>query len=297
MPAVPADNPLTVAKVELGRRLFFESRLSEGGQIACATCHQPRRAYTDGLARPRGARGEALSRNAPSLANVVYRPAYGWGPGGPSRLEEQMQTPLRGVHPVEMGLAGREPQVLALLSGDERYRAGFARAFPADAQPLSIENLIRAIASFERTLISGRSAFDRYVFDDDEKALSPAARRGMALFYSSRARCGQCHSGIDFSGEIRAWGHEQATGTYADTGVSAQERGPFKVPSLRNVALTAPYMHDGSMTSLEAVIEFYDRGAGQRRLKPLRLSARERGDLLAFLQSLTDPRFVSADPP
>ena len=288
---------MSTAKVALGRRLFFEPRLAEDGALSCAGCHAPARAYTDGLARPRGARGDVLEHNAPSLGNAVYRPAYGWAPGGASSLEAQMQTPLRGEHPVEMGLAGREGQVLALLATDPAYRDAFQRAFPGEAEPLTVSNLIRAIASFERTLISGRSGFDRFVFQDDASAMSKAARRGMTLFYSSRAHCGECHAGIDFSGPIRAQGHEQAKASYADTGVDVARRGPYKVPSLRNVALTAPYMHDGSFATLAAVIEFYDRGGRQRRLKPLGLTARERQDLEAFLASLTDPQFATADAP
>ena len=305
MPVVPADNPMTVEKVALGRRLFFDPIVSENGRLSCASCHQPALAYTDGNARPRGARGDLLPRSAPSLANVAYGASFGWADARVTSLEAQMQTPLRGEHPVEMGLAGRDAALLASLAADPAYRAGFAAAFPDDAEPLNPENLVRAIACFERTLISGRSGFDRYVFDDDRTAMSDAARRGMALFYSRRAGCGACHSGITLAGAVRAVGQEDARAVYARTGVSAHDaglaeatgraadRGRFKVPTLRNVALTAPYMHDGSIATLAAVVEFYDRGGRQHRLRPLGLGVRDKADLLAFLSSLTDPQFIA----
>ena len=275
-PVVPVDNPMSAAKVALGKRLFFDTSLSENNRIACATCHQPARAYSDAESQPRGAHGDRLSRNAPSLTNVAYAPALGWTDEGVTTFEAQMRRPLFATQPVE-----------------NDYRSAFADAFPGEPAPLNMDNLIRAIASFERTLISGRSAFDRYVFDDDRPALIAAARRGMALFYSKRAGCATCHGGLTFSGSLRAVGNESATAVYAHTGVAGAAV-KFKVPGLRNVALTAPYMHDGSLASLRAVIDFYDRGGGQRRLKRLALREKEKGDLVAFLESLTDPAFVSS---
>ena len=280
VPLVPADNPMSAAKVELGRRLFSEGRLAADGQLACIACHRPELAYTQGQALPRGAAGQALAFNAPTLANVAYLPAYGWASPTVTTLEAQMRTPLLGEHPVEMGLAGREAQVLALLRAEAGYARDFAAAFPDDTQPVSTDNLIRAIAAYERTLVSGRSAFDRYVFDAELKALTPAAKRGMGLFYSERLGCGECHAGLNFSGPVRAVGHELAQAVFV--------RG-LRVPGLRNVALTAPYLHDGSLPTLRAVIDFYDRGGHQRPLRPLRLSAREKADLQAFLASLSDP--------
>ena len=293
-PVVPADNPMSAAKVALGKRLFFDASLSENGGIACASCHQPARAYSDAAPQSRGARGDRLARNTPSLTNVAYAPALGWTDEGVTTLEAQMRRPLFAMHPVEMGLAGRESEVQARLAEQDDYRRAFTDAFPGETNPVSLDNLIRAIASFERTLISGRSAFDRYVFDDDHGAMSDAARRGMALFYSKRAGCSDCHGGLAFSGSLRAVGNETATAVYADTGAATGAAMKFKVPGLRNVALTAPYLHDGSLASLRAVIEFYDRGGGRRRLKRLALRESEKGDLVAFLESLTDPAFVSS---
>jgi cytochrome c peroxidase len=292
-PLVPADNPMSAAKVELGRRLFFDAGLSEDGRTACATCHKPERAYSEGVTLPRGARGDLLARNAPSLTNVAYAPALGWTDEGVATLEAQMLRPLFATHPVEMGLAGREAQVIAGLARDAGYAAAFAAAFPEETDPVTLVTLVRAIACFERTLISGRSAFDRYVFDDDRNAMSEAARRGMALFYSTRVGCGACHGGLAFSGALQAVGSAAAAAVYADTGTGEQPGMKFKVPGLRNVALTSPYLHDGRFGTLRAVVDFYDRGAGRRRLKALRLRENEKGDLVAFLGSLTDPGFVS----
>lgn len=202
-PSVPADNPMSAAKVALGGRLFREPRLSVTGAYACVSCHQPQRAYTDGNAKAIGATGQQTQRSAMSLANVAYNVAYTWGDPGVRTLEAQMARPLFNEHPIELGLGGRQSQVVALLAADAGYRQQFSAAFPQDTAPISMNNLIKAIAAYERTLISGRSPFDRYVFDDDREALSTSAKRGMALFYSARAGCAQCHFGLNFSGPLR----------------------------------------------------------------------------------------------
>ena len=253
-----------------------------------------------------------------SLTNVAYNPAFTWSSEEVRSLEAQMRQPLFNEHPVEMGL--REDGALAVdaLAPDSGYQAQFAAAFPDDLKPLSMDHIIKALASFERTLISGRSPFDRYIFDDDRAALSESAKRGMALFYSARVGCAQCHSGINFTGPIVYEGHERQRAIFANTGLydvdgrggypasdrglieathRAADMGKFRVPTLRNVALTAPYMHDGSLATLEAVLDHYVRG-GRRsphldaRIRPIVLSAAERSDLLAFLASLTDREFV-----
>jgi cytochrome c peroxidase len=288
-PAVPADNPMSVEKVALGARLFREPRLSSTGQYACVNCHQPQRAYTDGRAQAIGATGELTQRSAMSLANVAYNPAYTWTDSSVHTLEAQMLQPLFNEHPIEMGLKGREAPLVASLAADAEYASEFAAAFPADAHPVSIANLVKAIATFERTLISGRSAFDRYVFDDDQQALSAGARRGMALFYSARSGCAQCHFGLTFSGPINRSDNPVGNAQYANNGL-----GRMRVPTLRNIAVTAPYMHDGSLPTLEAVIEHYSMN---RRIRALNLSAAEKQDLLAFLNSLGDQEFQGASAP
>jgi cytochrome c peroxidase len=320
-PAVPADNPMSSAKVELGRRLFHDTRLSSTGRYACASCHRPELAFTDGRPRSLGATGESVRHSAMSLANVAYNPAFTWSDARVRSLESQMRQPLFNRHPVEMGLEGDGHGAVKALSAEAAYQDLFAAAFPDEAAPLSMPNIIKAIAAFERSLISGRSPFDRYVFDDDPAALSESEKRGMALFFSTRVGCAQCHSGLNFSGPLVYEGHASEGASFANTGLydvdgrgsypandrglidvthRAADMGKFRVPTLRNVALTAPYMHDGSLASLEQVIDHYARGGRKHphqdsRLRPLALSQTERADLVAFLRSLTDPEFV-ADP-
>jgi cytochrome c peroxidase len=309
---------MSVAKVALERRLFHETRLSMSGGYACDSCHRPELAFTDARPRAVGAGGEAVRHGAMSLANVAYNPSFTWGDPTVRSLESQMHRPLFNQHPVEMGLRGGGRAAVAALSADLGYRDLFAAAFPGDAAPLSMDHIIKAIAAFERTLISGRSPFDRYVFDDDRSALSNSAKRGMALFFSPRAGCAQCHSGLNFSGPLAYEGHAGVSAIFANTGLydvdgrggypandrglievthRAADMGKFRVPTLRNVALTAPYMHDGSLPSLEDVIDHYARGGHRSarqdaRVRPLSLTPAERGDLLAFLHSLTDREFL-----
>jgi cytochrome c peroxidase len=309
---------MSAAKVALGRRLFFENRLSSSGRYSCASCHRPQLAFTDGRAHAQGATGERVRRGAMSLTNVAYNPAFTWSSDKVRSLEAQMRQPLFNEHPVEMGLERDGRTAVNALSADASYGAQFAAAFPRDPEPLSMRHIILAIASFERSLISGRSPFDRYVFDDDRTALSESAKRGMALFYSTRVGCAQCHSGINFTGAIVYEGHSEARALFANTGLydldgrgaypasdrglievthRAADMGKFKVPTLRNVALTAPYMHDGSLPTLDAVLDHYVRGGHKnalqdRRVRPFILSQAERVDLLAFLASLTDREFV-----
>lgn len=253
-----------------------------------------------------------------SLANVAYNPAFTWSSDKVRSLESQMRQPLFNDHPVEMGLKKGGATAVHALTGDPNYRAQFAAAFPGKFEPLSMRHIIQAIASFERTLISGRSLFDRYLFDDDQSALSASAKRGMALFYSARVGCAQCHSGINFSGAIIYEGHTHASAPFANTGLydldgrgayplsdrglmevtrRGADMGRFRVPTLRNVALTAPYMHDGSIATLDAVLDHYMRDGHRNplqdsRVRAFRLSPTERADLLEFLQSLTDREFV-----
>ncbi|MDP9010572.1 MAG: di-heme enzyme [Pseudomonadota bacterium] len=309
---------MSAAKVALGKRLFFETRLSSTGQYSCSSCHQPGLAFTDGRAHAIGATGDSVRRGAMSLTNVAYNPAFTWSSTTVRSLEAQMRQPLFNGHPVEMGLKAGGAAALNALSLDATYRAQFAAAFPNDASPPSMDHIIKAIAAFERTLISGRSPFDRYVFDDDRAAMSASAKHGMELFYSARVGCAQCHSGLNFSGPMVYEGHEVDGALFANTGLynldghgayppadrgllevthRSADMGKFRVPTLRNVALTAPYMHDGSLSSLDEVLDHYVRGGRKNerqdaRIRPFVLSVDERADLLAFLESLTDREFV-----
>lgn len=287
VPYVPADNPMSEAKVALGRRLFSEPLLSVTGKHSCASCHDPERAFSDTRALSLGATRELTRTNAMSLTNVAYNVSFGWSRADVRSLEEQMREPMLNEHPVELGLKGREAEVVARLASDASYRAAFASAFPGEGSGITFEQVILAIAAYERTLIFGRSPFDLYVFEGKHDVLGADARRGMTLFFSERLGCASCHSGFNFSG---AWRDSQgATGepSFADNGLGV---GPMRVPTLRNVSLTAPYMHDGSLPTLEAVVEHYER-ARAPGLRSFTLSAAERRELLAFLHSLTDPTF------
>lgn len=329
LPAVPADNPMSAAKVELGRHLFYDVRLSIDGKHSCASCHEQRLAFTDGRSSSIGATGEPHARGSMSLANVAYASTLTWANPLMSSLEKQALVPMFGETPIELGLAGREQSIFAAMSADARYQRLLRDAFPT-ALRLDNDNVTKAIASFERSLLSGDSAYDRWVTGTDNNALSAEAKRGRELFFGERAECFHCHGGFNFGDNVRHTGtrivetnfHNNGlyniggTGAYPadNTGVMAisgdtSDMGKFKAPSLRNVAVTAPYMHDGSIGTLREVIEMYARGgrlisegtrAGDGAQSPLRsefvrgfqMTEAEKQDLLAFLESLTDQSFV-----
>jgi len=291
-PSVPADNPMSEAKVQLGRRLFYDRRLSANQTQSCASCHQPERAFTDGRAHGVGSTGEVHPRGAMSLVNVAYASVLTWANPEMRSLEEQVLVPLLGTQPVELGMGGREAELLARLQADARYREMFEVAF-SSAASITIPNVARAIAAFERTLISARSSYDRYYFGNEAHAISDSAKRGEALFFTDYvAGCYRCHSGFNFTDKLL---HNTAV-------VEGPQQ--FKVPPLRNIAVTAPYMHDGSIATLEEVLDHYAAGGRvsgspnkDPRMIPIPLTSQNRTDLLAFLRSLTDedllhdPRF------
>src|SRR3954453_6842670 len=200
IPRVPADNPMTVDKVRLGRRLFYDTRLSGNGTFSCASCHQQNRAFTDGRAHALGSTGGLHPRSAMSLTNVAYNSSYGWADARVRTLEAQMAVPMFNEHPIEMGIKGNEAAIVARFASNRADAENLAGAFPGDARPVSLDNAVKAIASFERTMTSAGSPFDRYLYRDERDALTADARRGMALFFSDRLRCGQCHSGFNLSG-------------------------------------------------------------------------------------------------
>lgn len=317
--SIPEDNPLTPAKAELGRHLFFDTRLSADGTFACATCHQPAHAFTDSQQRAVGVTGEIHPRSTMGLANVAYNATLNWADPTLDRLEEQMEIPMFSVKPVEMGISGHEQEVLARLLQEPRYGVLFQEAFPDESRPVNLDNVILAIASFERTLLSGSSPYDRYVYWDDGESFSESARRGMQVFFSGELACSECHAGFNFSGPVALAGdvqeplfHNTALYSLDDSGSyppdnqglfehtgAAEDMGRFRAPTLRNIALTAPYMHDGSLPTLEAVIEHY-AGGGRASRNPLKsslisgfeVSAEQTRDLVSFLESLTDQAFL-----
>ena len=298
VPKVPVDNPLTEEKVELGRFLFYDPQLSGNGTYSCAICHQQALAFTDGLARAIGSTGSEHPRSSMSLANVAYNASFGWEDRR-SSLESQMDVPMNNELPVEMGLKGNEAEVLARFAIDSAYAERFRAAFPGETSPVTLANVVKAIASFERVLVSGNSTFDRYLYLDDRRGMSDAARRGAALFFSDRLRCSECHGSVNISGPTIFTGAmpSDPEAFFHDTGVSA-EPAKFRAPTLRNIAVTAPYMHDGSIPSLRGVIAHYATGGKYDRPKSDKVrgfivTAAETDDLVAFLGSLTDQKFLT----
>lgn len=315
-PAVPQDNPMNAAKVELGRHLFYDTRLSVNGKQSCASCHRQELAFTDGLARAKGTTGELHPRSSMSLVNVAYAPALTWADPKLDALEDQALVPMFGTEPVELGLKGLEQRVLRDLQSDAVYRRLFIAAFPGDSQPFRIDGITRALAAFQRTIVSARSPYDRYRYGGDESALSPAAKRGEKLFFSGeKAGCFQCHGGWNFSGAVRYAGGPPIEAGFHNTGLydvyrapntglekhtgKAEDCGKFRVPTLRNIAITAPYMHDGSVATLGAAIEHYAQGGRASAnplkssiLRPFSLSPSDQADLVEFLRSLTDEELL-----
>jgi cytochrome c peroxidase len=298
VPKIPVDNPITEEKVELGRWLFYDERLSGNGTYSCGSCHQQALAFTDGLAHAVGSTGQHHSRSTMSLTNVVYNASFGWDERSWS-LEAQMEVPMYNEHPIEMGLKGRETEVLARFTKHSRDLERFRAAFPTDESPITLPNIIKAVASFERVLVSADSTFDRYVYKDDRNGMSASARRGLALFFSDRLRCSECHGSVNLSGPTIFAGAmpSDPEAFFHDTGVSAKPA-KFRAPSLRNVAVTAPYMHDGSLGTLKDVVQHYARGGRPRpeksdRVRGFVISPEETDDLIAFLQSLTDESFLT----
>ena len=291
-PPVPADNPMSAEKVELGRRLFYDADLSIDGTIACATCHEQHRAFTEGNATHPGVRDSRGRRNVMALANVGYFSPLTWANPALTSLELQVWIPVLGVHPVEMGMTGNEKMLAERLGGDACYRRMFAAAFPKEDGRISLPTIAKAIAAFERTMISADSAYDRYR-RGARRAISPVAERGEALF-RGKAACATCHSGPDFT-DLRY--HDIGTAT-ADRGLMEETHNPsddgkFRTPSLRNVSLTGPYMHDGSVKDLLMAVQehFLDRPGSE--LPARDLSQDDLADLVAFLDSLTDRSFVT----
>jgi cytochrome c peroxidase len=329
-PRVPADNPMTPAKVYLGTFLFYDQRMSGNGTESCATCHRQALAFTDGKTQAAGSTGQLHPRGAMSLVNVAYSAALTWSNPNEHSLEHQALTPMFGDHPVELGLTGKGEAFLDVLRSDSLYRILFPAAFPADPDPFTIQNVTKAIASFERTIISASSPYDRYHYEGDDKAISDSAKRGEVLFFSEPLSCFRCHGGFNFSDATDFEGRRGRETQFHNTGLyniagamsypapnlgiyeytlKQEDVGKFRVPTLRNIARTAPYMHDGSAKTLDAVLDHYSAGgrtivgspnAGEGFHNPnkdplirgFKLSAQERADLIAFLESLTDDEVI-----
>lgn len=294
-PVFPEGNAFSEIRWTLGKKLFFDPFLSRDSSLSCASCHLPQYAFSDTVAFSPGVDNAPGVRNAPSLANVAYHP-YFTREGGVPTLEMQILVPIQEHNEFDFNIL----LIAERLQYDSVYQKLSWEAYDRAPDHFVIT---RAIACFERSLLSGNSRYDQYYFQKKNNALSPAERRGMDLFFSGKTNCSDCHNGFNFTNyafENNGLYEEYADpGRFRLTGLE-EDRARFKVPSLRNAALTAPYMHDGSVPTLEAVVEHYNSGgAGHPHknalVRPLDLSEQERSDLVAFLRSLTDESFVQND--
>lgn len=317
--AFPANNPQASQKIALGQKLFEDKRFSFDGSVSCANCHEPARGFADGRAVAKGVREQSGTRNTPSLVNVSYYTSQFWD-GRRASLEEQAAEPF--INPSEHGLTAHD-EVLQVVRSDNAYVEAFRSAYAIPPSSIRMEHVVQALANFERTLVAGNSPFDRYYYKGDKSALTDSAQRGYVLF-RDRARCDSCHtigqqSALFTDNQFHALGIGYETiapklGALAKKLANASRRetealiisepdisvlgrfvvtlkpndiGRFRTPTLRNVALTAPYMHDGSVATLEEVIELelYNRGTLDSRASIL--SVQDKKDLAEFLRSLT----------
>jgi cytochrome c peroxidase len=296
--AWPPDNPYSRAKAELGRYLYFDKRLSADETLSCASCHVPKSGFTDNSAVSTGIKAQKGGRSAPTVINRAFSMAQFWD-GRAASLEEQAKGPI--ANPIEMGMThGAVVERLARIAG---YRPMFATAFGTDE--VTIDRMAMAIACFERTVLSGNAPYDRYK-SGDKKALSPAQLRGMNVFFE-KAQCDRCHEGANFTLNVYAnlgIGTDKPdpdVGRFAVT-KDPHDWGAFKTPTLREIEHTAPYMHDGSLKTLEDVVEFYNNGGIPNKnldsnMRKLHLSEQDKQDLVAFLKSLSGEGWQHATEP
>jgi len=317
---------MSAEKVALGKLLFYDFQISVDGGRSCGICHEPAKGFTDGFVKAVGTAGDIHPRNTLSVANVAWRESLTWRDPSVVSLEDQLLSPLMGIEPiVEMGMGGEEALLLERLSDYAPYPELFEAVWPDEPTPISVDNLARAIAAYERTLITADSPYDQYLLGE-EGAMSEAALRGMALFFGERLGCGSCHSGLfldrplDGDGQLADAPGYFNTGLYNldgegayppdDPGLAAitgdpADTGAFRTPSLRNVSATGPWSHDGTVASLEDALDNYARGgrlledvayAGDGASNPYKspliagfaISEEERADVVAFLEALTD---------
>lgn len=288
----PADNALTDSRARLGKRLFYDTRLSRTSDVACSTCHEQEHAFAEPDVVSTGVDGRTGTRNAPPLINLAWSESFFWDGRTPT-LEEQAGKPIENPDEMDLPIA----DAVARVAEDASYVSAFYEAYEETPTEASLR---KALASFVRTLVSANSGYDRHLRGDDT-SFDDAAKRGETVFFGERGGCFHCHPAGMLTNEglfnNGAYAGGSDTGRQLVTGRSG-DIGKFKVPGLRNIELTAPYMHDGSLPTLEAVIDHYDRGGRgdpttDPQIVPLSLTSDEKADLLAFLRSLTDPDFAT----
>ena len=320
---------MTVEKVKLGKSLFYDQRLSGNGTYSCGSCHHQERAFTDGLPVAIGSTGENTPRRSMRLANVAWHATYTWANPALVTLERQMEVPLYGDSPVEMGVSdNNRGEILGRLKADPTLQTTFHQAFLQDDQPFTFANVIKAIASFERSILSFSSKYDRYL--QGKEQLTAEELRGKDLFFGEKAECHHCHGSFNFDDQVVSARTRVVETPFHNTGLynldgkgafpypnrgvfelsgNPDDMGAFRAPSLRNVAVSAPYMHDGSIASLEEVLDFYAAGgrvissgplAGDGRLNPhksdlivnIHLDEQNKKDIISFLKTLTDKNIL-----
>lgn len=330
-PKVPADNPMSTEKVDLGRFLFYDKRLSANGQQSCASCHQQGKAFTDGLAQPIGSTGQVHPRSTQGLANSAYHPPLTWANRSLTSLEQQMAIPIFGNDPIELGVNDANKQaVLQRIQDQALYQEKFKTAFATEPSPITWGNIVKAIASFQRSLISANSRYDQQL--QGKASLNAQEMRGQQLFFGEKAECFHCHGSFNFNDQVVHASTRVLELPFSNTGLYniggtgafpalnqglfeltglASDRGRFRAASLRNIEKTAPYMHDGSIATLEEVLDFYAAGgrnitsgpfAGDGRQHPnksslvaqISLTEQDKADLVAFLKTLTDQDFLTS---
>lgn len=332
-PAIPEFNPLSAEKLELGRHLFHDRRLSGNQTQSCADCHLQTRAFADDKVTPTGSTGDHLVRNSPGIINVAYMSTLTWANNVFFELEDQLQVPIRADNPIELGVTdGLVDEVLARFDSDPTYASMFTAAFPDSPSGATINKIVFALANFCRSMISGSSLYDRFLAGERD-ALNEQQKRGYSLFHGERLECFHCHSGVNLTVSYRDYDSNAGSiqypffnnglynvngdGSYPpyDQGLynltsNPDHRGLFRPQSLRNVALTAPYMHDGSIATLRDVIRHYAAGGrnvtegpfqGDGRLNPnksglvrgFQITEEEIDAVIAFLETLNDDAFVS----
>lgn len=294
-PAIPfpEENPFSQQKWELGKRLFYERALSIDNSISCGSCHKAEIAFSDNIAKSSGAGNVAGRQNAPTLANVAYHP-YFTRAGGVGTLEKQILVPIQEHDEFNFNIV----DIAERLNTMPEYVQMSQEVFGRNPDPYVIT---RAIATFERTIISGNSTYDKFIHLGDRTGITDETLRGRNLFFSDRTNCSSCHADFNFTNY--SFQNNGLYKQYADPGRKRltgkeEDLALFMVPTLRNIALTAPYMHDGSLNSLEEVIEHYNTGGYDHRnkskqIRPLHLTRQEKEDLIAFLNSLTDIDFIN----
>lgn len=329
-PFEPEDNPITNEKVKLGKYLFYDKRLSANNTFSCATCHEQSRAFSDGKTVAEGVFSQKHSKNSMGLTNVGYNTVLTWGNPNMFKLETQMLIPIFGDNPHEMGMAGKEDELIQRIKSENIYHDLFNQAFPEQKENINLENITKAIASFERVLVSFNSPYDKYEFGNDKNAISESAKKGKELFFGEKFECSHCHSGYNFSDSTRDKKSQFSEFNFHNNGLynidnkddypvdgrgiaeitlKKEDIGKFRAPTLRNIEVTAPYMHDGSIATLEEVIEHYSKGGRIIKegvykgdgtinknksgfVRGFNMSEEEKQNMLDFLKSLTDKTFL-----